>query len=186
MGQGFIELSEELEDAENRCNEWKAMYKREQLARETSDVKSAVLMQEKAMLRKELAETKQRETDNVHLAKEYSHMLYKCLSKQMGIKGWREVPASEYMEVVMKSYAIEKITWQDSYGVSPGWNVLDTKKAHCPPCDSVGWVVFEDETIIVVAPHRCEPYTLDEPEHICGEMIIPKCAILSREILQGA
>lgn len=64
------------------------------------------------------------------------------------------------------------VEWVDSHH-TPGWTTGD------PPtepltCRSVGWLVYEGERAITLAPH----VTLEEEPQRCGQMTIPNCAIL--------
>ena len=73
----------------------------------------------------------------------------------------------------------EKIDWVDSYGSAPSWERLGEIDSSVLVCQSVGWVVHEDDESVVIAPHRAL-----ETEHtdsqVSGHMTIPKVAIRSR------
>ena len=73
------------------------------------------------------------------------------------------------------------IEWVDS-SRGDGWVSVDTVDDEAHTVTSVGWVVKENDAIIVIAPHH-SPETPDAKEQICGHMKIPKCAVVrTREI----
>lgn len=77
---------------------------------------------------------------------------------------------------------IERITWVDSYGCGPSWRTLDELPDACI-CNSVGWVIRENEEVLVIAPHYSEPS--DGDTVYCGEMVIPIACIRERVQLQS-
>lgn len=79
---------------------------------------------------------------------------------------------------------VEYIKWIDSFGVSSSWGTLEPE--NCKPiyCESVGFVVFEDAVLITVAPHRTLPHPSQLENHYCGDMTIPKCSIVERQVIQ--
>lgn len=89
----------------------------------------------------------------------------------------------------MKRLYVELVEWVDSSGCSPSWQEDAAGDVPLMTCQSVGWILREDEKGMIVAPHRSCPEGLgvestisgqvDEPQY-CGEMTIPKCAIISR------
>jgi hypothetical protein len=81
---------------------------------------------------------------------------------------------------------IAYVRWIDSFGVSPGWGSLDPE--NCKPiyCESVGYVIFEDDEIVTVAPHRTLPHPSQPENHYCGDMTIPKVSIMERRELRHA
>jgi hypothetical protein len=77
------------------------------------------------------------------------------------------------------------IKWVDSFGVSSSWGTLEPE--HCKPiyCESIGYVVFENDEIVTVAPHRTLPHPSQPDMHYCGDMTIPKVAVVERKVLNG-
>ena len=80
-------------------------------------------------------------------------------------------------------FDIELITWVDSYGCSTEWTPIDDIKNDKPlTCKSVGYVVSESPIYITIVPHLTD-YNDVSGEQGCGDMTIPKVAILARTIL---
>lgn len=71
------------------------------------------------------------------------------------------------------------IEWVDSHVAVGGWKLLDDfdRNAKAPFCRSVGWVVRDDDEIIVVVPHFIEEQG-DVARQGCGDMTIPKCSVV--------
>ena len=71
------------------------------------------------------------------------------------------------------------IEWTDSRGCHSSWQHVEAI-ADDEPCKlrSVGWVVNETSKYIHLAPHIG-----DDPEQVCGDMVIPKFAITKRRVL---
>jgi len=74
---------------------------------------------------------------------------------------------------------LELVKWVDSYGATPTWTDVDDLGATLLTCNSVGWVKYEDEDVLVIVPHVADEtdHTLDQG---CGQMTIPKCAVKER------
>lgn len=84
-------------------------------------------------------------------------------------------------------YELQLIEWVDSFGCSSTWSPTDSIKEDIKPyiCTSVGFVVFENDSLVVVVPHIApEDKELGSKEQGCGDMAIPKSAILKRKTLQ--
>lgn len=80
---------------------------------------------------------------------------------------------------------IEFISWFDSYGVSPSWVNVDSCKTEPVICYSSGFILKEDEFYIVICGHWAPKNEIIENEEVaCGEMAIPKCSIIKREVLK--
>lgn len=70
------------------------------------------------------------------------------------------------------------VEWVDSYGVSSSWeDTSDISKVQPVNCVSVGWVLFEDDTVVTVLPHKA--ILPGGGTQGCGEMTIPRQAIIS-------
>jgi hypothetical protein len=81
---------------------------------------------------------------------------------------------------------LELIVWKDSYGCSPVWEELDeSAPLQVMLCESIGRVIRETDEAVLIAPHSTL-YKLDAiiMKQYCGDMTIPKCAIVSRSVLQ--
>lgn len=80
---------------------------------------------------------------------------------------------------------IEKIEWRDSCGVSDSWtHINEIDDAMDVIAVSIGYVLKETEHYVIVLPHYIPEN--DNP-HIqaqgCGDMAIPLCSIVRRQIL---
>lgn len=77
------------------------------------------------------------------------------------------------------------IEWVDAYGCASDWRDLDTLKNDRPlVCKSVGWMFDSDDgDCVTIIPHM----TTGDDENItpqaCGDMTIPKRAIIATHIL---
>lgn len=79
-----------------------------------------------------------------------------------------------------KPYLIE---WIDSYSdESMGWKFRsDNKKPKLLYCVSVGYILKETEDSIQVTPHISDTKNKNKDHQcVCGEMTIPKVAIIKR------
>jgi len=84
---------------------------------------------------------------------------------------------------------IEKIEWVDSFGVNSDWTEFDKISNDIViTCTSVGYVIKETETYIIVVPHlHGDTRSIGNGKEIsasgCGDMAIPKCSITERYVL---
>ena len=85
------------------------------------------------------------------------------------------------MEVRMtKQHEFALITWIDSQVASSGWKFTsDLDDVKCLNIKSSGFIVFETDEQITLAPHFGEEE--DGDHQISGAMIIPKVAITKRK-----
>lgn len=85
----------------------------------------------------------------------------------------------------MKKHKLEYIEWADSIGVGSSWEHMENLAAKLHVCFSVGWIVKETRKVIVVVPHISpksnEHNSVDSG---CGDMTIPKSAIIKRKRLE--
>ena len=81
------------------------------------------------------------------------------------------------------SYPLMCIEWVDSYGCSSEWQRLETSDPNPLICKSVGWVIYESDTCVVIVPHMTEPIADSSVPDGCGDMTIPTVAIVSRRAL---
>ena len=70
------------------------------------------------------------------------------------------------------------IEWVDSYGVSATWQNLSNCEPELMVCQSVGWLVHDDERCKVIVPHISQPDHPTTSQQGCGDMTIPSSAIL--------
>jgi len=69
-----------------------------------------------------------------------------------------------------------RIEWEDSSSSSRIWNTVEKLKSFSNArCISVGFLVHEDDTCVVIAGHKGE-------EDYAGEMRIPKRSIVKRRV----
>lgn len=86
----------------------------------------------------------------------------------------------------MGDYPLVFIEWIDSYAVNPEWVEIEDVKPEPLSCYSVGWVVGENESCVVVVPHMSDKHHNHARHQGCGDMTIPKCAIIRRvELTHG-
>lgn len=74
------------------------------------------------------------------------------------------------------------IEWVDSYA-SSGWQEVSSIEPEVLVCRSVGWVIRETDSTLVVAPHLTDEDGDAAPTQANGLMTIPVCAIVSRRPL---
>lgn len=75
-----------------------------------------------------------------------------------------------------------KIIWNDSYGVSSGWQDIENYNANELLIESVGFVIDENEKTVALA-HNYAKATELTPEQANGIMVIPKSCIVSTFVL---
>lgn len=78
------------------------------------------------------------------------------------------------------------VEWVDSYGCSPRWERIDEIEPEVIHAQSVGWLVHEDENVLVLVPHVTRPAFEGSHHQGCGDMAIPLVAITKREVLRPA
>jgi len=75
-------------------------------------------------------------------------------------------------------YKLVCIEWVDSYGCSPDWEALED----CTPvpmvCQSVGWLIHDDEKCKVIVPHLSQQNHPNARRQGCGDMTIPTSAVV--------
>jgi hypothetical protein len=77
------------------------------------------------------------------------------------------------------------VKWVDSYGVSSGWEDISDYKADILKIESVGFVIYEDEDVIALAPNYGEE-TEHTPKQANGIMVIPKACVIKITFLSSA
>lgn len=70
-----------------------------------------------------------------------------------------------------------RITWLDACSVDEWTSVVELSGAHLVECTTVGTVVFEDDTRLVVAASH------DGNGNYCGVMVIPRHSVTCTEEL---
>ena len=76
------------------------------------------------------------------------------------------------------------VDWLDSYGCSSDWRLVESCNPKVLHCHSVGWILHEDEQCLVIVPHLSDPEHPSAPQQACGDMTIPRKAIVSMTDLQ--
>ena len=78
------------------------------------------------------------------------------------------------------------IEWVDSHS-GRGWQSLDELKDKAEPlyCRSVGWLVKETRDYKVIVPHISGEENGDIVLHGCGDLMIPKKAILKVKLIKA-
>ena len=72
-----------------------------------------------------------------------------------------------------------RIKWYDSYGVTTGWEDISSFTANPLVIESIGFVVFENESVLALASNYADE-TEHTPKQANGVMTIPKCCITER------
>lgn len=79
----------------------------------------------------------------------------------------------------MPKYPLVRVEWRDSYGVGASWQEIDDfLEAPSLSCFSVGWLVLETKECLVIVPHLSEQGHAHAKEQGCGDMTIPKEAVV--------
>ena len=91
-------------------------------------------------------------------------------------------PIREEAGALATSPPLTLIRWMDARGVGSDWESLEDIELQVTECQSVGWVLAERDDCVLVVPHIVLSPNHD-PEQGCGDMAIPKSAILSRHEL---
>ncbi len=79
------------------------------------------------------------------------------------------------------TYPLVLIEWVDAYGVTPNWEDVAELEVDLTCPRTVGWLLLEDDTKLVVA----STVSLDpdgDPQAV-GVMVIPKVAVMNRKDL---
>ena len=88
------------------------------------------------------------------------------------------------LDALVIHYRLAYVEWQDSYGVSAIWQETKNAKPIQHKCFSVGWIIAENEDVIVLVPHLSPANNkIDAEEQGCGDMTIPKCSIVKINLL---
>jgi hypothetical protein len=77
----------------------------------------------------------------------------------------------------MKDKRLVLVEWVDS-GEGRGWTPIEDIVREPMVCRSVGWLIHETEKGITVAAHYGSEEDGRSPQ-VCGDMLIPKVAVLS-------
>jgi hypothetical protein len=70
------------------------------------------------------------------------------------------------------------VDWVDS-SAAHGWNHIDAINPALKVCTSIGFLINETEDALIIAAHLSF-----DPDLCCGDMSIPKVAIVKRLIVQ--
>ena len=74
---------------------------------------------------------------------------------------------------------IEYIEWEDSQAVATGWHYMEDLDFELPVMKSIGWVVKEDPTFVVLSANIGEETPTSRLQGN-GIMLIPKRCIVKR------
>lgn len=74
---------------------------------------------------------------------------------------------------------IELIEWIDTFGCPAGWEFEDEFEAKTTLVKSVGFVLQEDEKLVVLVPHISGA----ERKQLAGHISIPRQQIVSRAVI---
>ena len=79
-----------------------------------------------------------------------------------------------------ESIPLERVKWLDSRGATDHWiRIEDLAENHALEMTSVGFIIFENEIEIQIAPHIGIEENFEKTQ-VCGVMTIPKIAIKQR------
>jgi hypothetical protein len=78
---------------------------------------------------------------------------------------------------------VEHITWSDSHSDANIWVDPDDIFFHEIICHSIGFVLKENEKLILITAHYSPKQNGRDNEQVSGHMVIPKCSIVSRKVL---
>jgi len=70
------------------------------------------------------------------------------------------------------------VQWVDSYGCSPRWEPADNVKPTLLTCESVGWLMYADGSVLLVVPHLTGSPQAGIEKQGCGDMSIPAACVL--------
>lgn len=84
-----------------------------------------------------------------------------------------------------KNKKIVHIFWRDSYGVSAVWETLDGIKPVAVICESIGYLTFNDDEHVVIVPHYHPAVGGNGAGGGCGDMTIPRSAIIEMRELKA-
>lgn len=71
------------------------------------------------------------------------------------------------------------IEWVDSYGCSSRWAQISDVQPELMVCQSVGWLIYDDEQCKVILPHRSTGDHPNAGQQGCEDMTIPTVAVVS-------
>lgn len=84
----------------------------------------------------------------------------------------------------VSTQALHYIQWEDSVGCSSTWGGIPDGVPEPHVCHTVGWVIAESPTVVVIAPHISPASDQFQKEaHACGDMTIPKRSIVHRIVI---
>ena len=83
------------------------------------------------------------------------------------------------------NWKCDYVEWRDAYGVSAQWQEIQDVKPTVLICCSIGWVVAETEDCLTIVPHMSQTNHDHAEQQGCGDMTIPKSAIVRRVNVDG-
>ena len=82
-----------------------------------------------------------------------------------------------------KKLKLVYIKWLDSVKGS-GWDIVTDMENEVTSCESVGYIVSNKKESILLVPHILDYNSKSVPQQGCGQMTIPKKAIIKiRELI---
>lgn len=88
---------------------------------------------------------------------------------------------SEWTEDDFVEFPLTYIKWLDSTSYSDqAWHRIESHDVKCIPIHSVGFLIHEDDEKVTLSMN------ISEEGFMCGDMTIPKSAILERGVLDLA
>lgn len=81
----------------------------------------------------------------------------------------------------MKRTEFAIVQWRDSHGIGGGWvDRQDAAQRDTGMCWSSGWVIYEDDDQLTLAPH-----VAPQVDDVAGEIVIPAEVIVQRFEVTG-
>lgn len=75
----------------------------------------------------------------------------------------------------MKAYRLALIVWEDSTSAGTTWNRPSEIRGISVVCYSAGWIIREDDRVVVIVGHRSPDGT--DNEQTSGDITIPRGCI---------
>lgn len=75
------------------------------------------------------------------------------------------------------------VEWVDCFGCSSVWVDLDEINREPVICKSVGWILLDNDDVLVIVPHFTQENHSGARFQGCGDMTIPKSAIRNVSVL---
>lgn len=82
-------------------------------------------------------------------------------------------------------HRIAVIEWVDAFGCPAGWEFEDETQARATTVRSVGFVLSEDDQVVMLAPHISSPGE-GERRQLAGHIAVPRRQIVKIEFISSS